>query len=341
MSSFTFEPVTDSEFAKLTKALSPVRVPLEQSPAWGGFDDAVAGRRFMGSYQYLDEDGKFVALASFTLYRQSHRDWIWCKHGPLYATEPNTETVQKMCTTLRQQFASVNLGESTVHPVFIRLNSPTKSRPLTLPFEHTMYDQTVVVDLAQSEDEILAGMSQSGRRGVRSASKTAVRVREVSEDRAEFFSKHCFPILEETGKRDGFGIHPLATYTIFLETMPDNARLYVAEDDGEVLAWAITTEYENQAMYYYGGSSAKARDSFAAYALHWEIIKEMKARGNVSYDFMGIAGKNFEGLKNVTQFKIKFSKNIVDTPFTYDLPLQPLKYALLSLAIKLNRTLKK
>lgn len=341
MSSFTFEPVTDSEFTKLTKALSPVRVPLEQSPVWGRFDDAITGRHFLGSFKYLDEEGRFVALASFTLYRQSHRDWIWCKHGPLYATEPNTETVQKMCTTLTEQFTSVEQDDSLIKPVFIRLNSATKSRPLMLPFEHTMYDQTVVVDLTQSEDEILAGMSQSGRRGVRSAAKTDVTVREVTEDSAEYFKNHCFPILEETGKRDGFGIHPLSTYTSFLETMPDHARLYVAEDGKEVLAWAITTEYETQSMYYYGGSSAKARDSFAAYALHWEIIKEMKARGNVSYDFMGIAGQNFEGLKNVTQFKIKFSKNIINTPFTYDLPLQPLKYKLLSAAIKLNRTLKK
>lgn len=341
MSSFTFEPVTDSEFIKLAKALSPVRVPLEQSPAWGKFDDAITGRHFLGSFKYLDEEGKLIALASFTLYRQSHRDWIWCKHGPLYATEPNTETVQKMCTALAEQFSSIKVADSIVQPVFIRLNSPTKSRPLVLPFEHTMYDQTVVVDLTQSEEEILAGMSQSGRRGVRSAAKTNVQVREITEDSANYFTKHCFPILEETGKRDGFGIHPLSTYTSFLETIPDHARLYAAEDGEEVLAWAITTEYETQSMYYYGGSSAKARDSFAAYALHWEIIKQMKARGNVSYDFMGIAGKNFEGLKNVTQFKIKFSKNIVDTPFTYDLPLQPLKYKLLSAAIKLNRTLKK
>lgn len=329
---FDVTEVDVEEFTRLEKALLPVRVPLEQSPLWGVFDNSVAGREFLGSYAYYSNK-KLIALCSATLYRQKGRDWIWIKHGPLFATVPNTKTVQTMCTTLKKQFVSVN----NTHPTFIRLNIPTKASLLVLPFEHTMYDQTVIVDLRQTEDEIMAGMSQSGRRGVRSAQKSDTKVREITDDKTQFFTEKCYPILKETGQRDGFGIHPLKLYTSMLEVMPDNARLYVAENAKEVLAWAITTEYNQQAMYYYGGSSAKARDSFAAYLLHWQIMLDMKARGNTSYDFMGIAGKNYEGLKNVTQFKIKFSKNIVDIPFTYDLPLQPVKYRLLAHAIKLNR----
>ena len=105
--------------------------------------------------------------------------------------------------------------------------------------------------------------------------------------------------MKETGSRDGFGIHPLSLYTSMLDELGDIARLYVAKNGSNVLAWAITTEYNTQSMYYYGGSSAEARDTFAAYGLHFEIIKDMKSRDNKTYDFMGIAGKNFESLKNV------------------------------------------
>jgi len=336
MNTLAISKLSKSQFAKLEQSILPVVVPLEQSPTWGMFDDAIDNRTFLGSFRYDDEDGKLVAIGSATLYHNKGRDWIWFKHGPLFASVPNSETVQKMCATLKQQFTSVDNSK----PVFIRLTMPTKIGRLKLPYEHTMYDQTVVVDLTLSEGDILAGMSQSGRRGVRSAAKTNVKVCEVTNDITTFFMAKCFPILQETAERDGFGIHPLALYTSLLETLGDCARLYVAGSSDEVLAWAITTEYNDQAMYYYGGSSAKARDSFAAYALHWEIIKDMKSRGNKSYDFMGIAGKNYEGLKNVTQFKIKFSKNIVDVPFTYDLPLRPLRYKTLSGAIKLKRTLK-
>ena len=331
------EEITPSEFMSLQKSLHPAIVPLEQSPIWGKFDNSNPGRIFLGSYKFTDKNGLLLAVGSATLYKQKGRDWIWFKHGPIFASVPNSKVVQKMCSALRNNFSSVD----NIKPVFIRLSIPTKSSSLKLPFEHTMYDQTVIVDLTLSEDEILADMSQSGRRGVRSSAKASVSVEEVVKNRSGYFKQHCYPILKETGARDGFGIHPLSLYTSMLDELGEIARLYVAKNSSEVLAWAITTEYNSQAMYYYGGSSAKARDTFAAYKLHFEIIKAMKSRGNKTYDFMGIAGKNFESLKNVTQFKIKFSKNIVDVPFTYDLPLQPAKYKLLALSIKAKRRLLK
>lgn len=328
--------ISDTEFAKLAKRLAPVKVPLEQSPLWGNFDNHVTGREFLGSFRFDDTEGKLIALGSATLYRQKGRDWIWFKHGPLFASMPNTEVIKQMCSVLKQQFKNMQ----GMRPVFIRLSSPTTVPPLTLPFEHTMYDETVVVELHKPEDEIIAGMSQSGRRSLRKALKNnTISVQEITKKRVEIFAEYCYPILKETGSRDGFGIHPLSLYTSLLESLPTHARLYTATIEDKVQAWAITTEYMNQAMYYYGGSSAKARETDAAYRLHWEIILAMKQRGNLTYDFMGIAGKHYTGLTNVTQFKVKFSKNIISVPITYDLPLQTVKYRLLALAIKAKRRL--
>lgn len=334
---YTITKLSDTEFEVCAKALSPLKAPLEQSPLWGNFDNQVSGREFLGSYRFDDSTGKMIAIGSATLYRQRGRDWIWFKHGPLFASVPNTDVVKKMCASLKKEFSSVQ----NVNPVFIRLSSAAKSSLLRLPFEHTMYDETVVVELDKPEDEILAGMSQSGRRSLRNANKADVTVQEVSTDKVKIFEEKCYPILKETGSRDGFGIHPLSLYKSLLSSLPENSRLYVAEVEGKVEAWAITTEYNTIAMYYYGGSSHKARTTDAAYKLHWDIMMAMKARGNLTYDFMGIAGKHYSGLKNVTQFKIKFSKNIVSIPLTYDLPLQPLKYHALALAVKTKRKLKR
>jgi len=333
---FTYTKLSETEFKKYQEALLPVVVPLEQSPAWGNFNNTVAGREFLGSFSYTNASGKLVALASAILYSDRGRSWIWIKHGPLFAHEPNTDTIKNMCSTLKEQFQTIQ----SIQPLFIRLSMSQGIDKLRPPFEHTMYDETVIVDLENTEDEILAGMSQSGRAGIRKSAKLGVTVREITQDRSAFFAENCYPILRETGARDGFGIHPQTLYTSMLKELKNEARLYVATDKGKVEAWAITTEYNSQSMYYYGGSSAHARNTFAAYALHWEVIKEMRRRGNKTYDFMGIAGKNFEGLKNVTQFKIKFSKNIIKIPFTYDLPLQTLKYNLLSFILRAKRILK-
>ncbi len=329
---FSYRPISDKEFVRIAKALAPVSVPLEQSPIWGTFDNAIDGRKFLGSFRYDDQNGKLIALGSATFYQQKGRSWIWFKHGPLFAQVPNTETVKKMCATLKAQF-----GSHEIKPVFVRLSCATQAPPLRLPYEHTMYDETVVANLAQSEEELFAGMSQSGRQGVRKALKTEVTVREITTDPAKFFAKYCYPILQETGTRDGFGIHPLHLYEHFLNNLDGIARLYVSGIRDDVEAWAITTEYSDTAMYYYGGSSAKARETSAAYLLHWEIMKKMKDRGNKRYDFMGIAGEHYPALRNVTQFKTKFTKNFVKVPVTYDLPLSALRYEALRTLIKLKR----
>ena len=327
---FNYTRLDDSQFEDLKTAIQPVLIPLEQSPIWGGFDDSLPEREFLGSFRY-DEDERLIAIASATLYKQKGRNWIWIKHGPIYATEPNTDTVKKMCSTLKAQFSSVN-GTS---PLFIRLSSPSKVSPLVLPFEHTMYDETVVIDLTKSEDEIMSEMSQGGRQGVRRATKAGVEVKEVTD--TSNFAEQLYPILSETASRSKFGVHPASLYESMLSNLGSNTRLYAAYVKNKPVAWAITTEYNSQALYYYGASNLEARDTYAPYLLHWEIIKAMKDRGNKTYDFMGIAGKNYPSLANVTTFKLKFSKDIVKVRQAYDLPLNPLKYKALSLAIKIKR----
>lgn len=333
---FTFSQLNDADFLTYQKALSPLKVPLEQTIKWGNFNQNIAGREYLGSFRYHDNAGRFVALATAILYHEKGRNWIWIKHGPLFAVIPNTETIKKMCATLRYQFATA----SNTKPLFIRLTLPSGVAPLTLPFEHTMYDETIVIDLKKSEETLFAELSQSGRQGVRKALKASITVQEITKNTSDFFAKKCYPILEETGSRDKFGIHPLTTYTTMLESLPEEAKLFVAGGDEDVQAWAIITEYDGQALYYYGASNAKSRETHAAYALQWEVIKTLKDRSCTTYDLMGIAGKHYPSLANVTKFKTKFSKNIVTLPLTYDLPLQPLRYCIVTSAIKVKRKLK-
>jgi len=332
---FEIEKLDSKTFSRYQKALSPLVVPIEQSLQWGEFDSAIKNRSFLGSFAYKNSDGTFIALASATLYHERGRDWIWIKHGPLFATVPNTDTIKKMCATLKRQFESINSSR----PLFVRISIPNKTGPLRVPFEHTMYDETIILDLEKDESELLADMNQSGRRGIRKAEKLGVAIKEVTKDIVQTFETQCYPILKETGSRDKFGIHPLSLYTNMLRKLPKYTRLYVAKKDNVVVAWALTTEYANKSMYYYGGSNRAAHETSAAYLLHWKIIKAMKLRGNLTYDFMGIAGKHFPSLQNVTQFKLKFSKNITKVTPAFDLPLYSLHYLVLGTMIKLKRRL--
>ena len=221
---FEIQNLDNAAFLRHKKALLPVVVPIEQSPEWGYFNDSISNRKFLGSFAYNDEK-KLIAIASATLYRERGRDWIWIKHGPLFATEPNKEVINKMCSTLQHQFKNI----SNSSPLFIRLSLANKVPSVKLPFEHTMYDETVILNLKKSESELLSDMNQSGRRGIRKATKSNVVVVEVTKNIIQTFESDCYPILKETGDRDGFGIHPLALYTNMLRKLPKHTRLYVAK----------------------------------------------------------------------------------------------------------------
>ncbi|HET8689831.1 MAG TPA: peptidoglycan bridge formation glycyltransferase FemA/FemB family protein, partial [Candidatus Saccharimonadales bacterium] len=94
------------------------------------------------------------------------------------------------------------------------------------------------------------------------------------------------------------------------------------------VTWAIVTSYQKKAIYYYGASDAEARAIMAPYLMHWQIMKDMKAVGDKSYDFLGIGSAKYPGLEGVTQFKLRFGGPVIGYPPVYDLPLNSVKYKL-------------
>lgn len=332
---FTYRKIDGNEFKELEHALKPVRIPIEQSPYWSAFDETV-GRTYLGTFRYDDGD-RLVAIASATLYRQKGRNWIWIKHGPIFASEPNTDVLKKMCSTLKAQFTEVN----GVIPVFIRLNTKHKVGNLRAPFEHTMYDQTIILDLTKSEEQLLSDMSKSGRQGLRYAQRENLVVKEIAAENFSKFERELYPLISETGSRAGFGVHKASVYKNMLESLSPFAHLYAAYVKEEPVAWTIVVQYQDYALYYYAASNELGRTVQAPYILQWEVMKTLKSNGIKQYDLMGIASKNFPELANVTTFKQKFSKEITDVTPTYDLPLQPLKYRALSLAVKLKRSFRR
>src|SRR4051794_13146287 len=103
---YTFQKLAEAEFKKQARTLG-TPLPIEQTPFWGRFDDKQAERQFLGSFSYF-EGNRLIAVASATFYHQKGRNWIWSKHGPIFASVPNSEVIKKMCATLKSQFSSVN-----------------------------------------------------------------------------------------------------------------------------------------------------------------------------------------------------------------------------------------
>lgn len=165
---------------------------------------------------------------------------------------------------------------------------------------------TVALDLALSQDDLLAHMKAKGRYNIRLAEKKWVTLCEAkisSENIEKFYS-----LMRETTQRDGFSWNTQRYYHAFCKILP-GIKLLFAEHEGDLLAAWIFVFQKDVSYYYYGASSNKKRNLMAPYLLQWEAIKRAKDEGSRYYDFLWVAppGSQNDPLSGVTDFKHKFS----------------------------------
>lgn len=151
---------------------------------------------------------------------------------------------------------------------------------------HLQPGRTVKVPLLD-DDELLAGMHQKTRYSVRLAPRKGVVVDLHSgDDRPavdEFYS-----MLQETSKRNEFGIHTADYYHDFMRRFPDNAVLFIARLDGHPAAGLISAVFGTDAIYMYGASDTKFRAVGAAFNLQFRAMQWGREQGATQYDMWGI-----------------------------------------------------
>jgi len=195
--------------------------------------------------------------------------------------------------------------------------------------------RTIIVDLRESEDEILARMRQKCRYNIRLAEKKGVTVH--SWDNLLEFHK----MIKVTGGRDGFGVHSSEYYQRAYQLFhsENKCELLVAEFEGKPLAALMVFAVGNRAWYVYGASNDEERNRMPTYLLQWEAMRWAKTHGCQEYDLWGIPDEtetileaNFEnrqdGLWGVYRFKRGFGGEIKRAEQAYDRVYQPWLYRL-------------
>lgn len=192
--------------------------------------------------------------------------------------------------------------------------------------DQVQFRNTITIDLARSEDELLAAMSQSTRRKVRVAEREGVSVRQGS--------LADLPLLYElyrvTGERDQFLIRPPAYYqaawSAFIEA--GLAQPLIAEVDGQAVAHVILFHFGRTCWYFYGASSNQARDRMPNYLLQWEAMRWAKARGYAVYDLWGAPNlfDEADSMFGVYNFKRGFRGTVTRHIGAWDYAPSPLLY---------------
>jgi len=230
------------------------------------------------------------------------------------------------------------------HAIFLQVEPdlfeplPNEVRTLWLagftPEEHTVQPRrTIIVDLTQDEDQLLAAMKQKTRYNIRLAQRHGVQVL-TSADLEGFYR-----MMQTTAQRDGFALHSAEyyrkAYAIF--EPQGQAVLLEAVLDQQPLAYLMAFLQHERAWYFYGASDDENRNLMPTYLLQWEAMRWAKANGAKTYDLWGIPDEDeaileeqftsrSDGLWGVYRFKRGFGGQVLRSAPAFIRVYKPLLY---------------
>ncbi|MEK9155811.1 MAG: peptidoglycan bridge formation glycyltransferase FemA/FemB family protein [Patescibacteria group bacterium] len=211
-------------------------------------------------------------------------------------------------------------------------------------FEEMQPEHTLILDITQSEEEILAQMKPKGRYNIKVAERSGIEITESTDPKGPELDSF-YTLYESMAKRQRISYRDKKYFEALLEILgkKDYARLYDASVniDGKTttLASAIVGNFDRRVTYLFGGSSNEHRNLMAPYLLHWQIIKDARAQGCTEYDLFGIAPNDDpkHPWAGVTRFKKQFGGREVHLAGNWDLVFRPVEYQSFKIVEKIRR----
>ncbi len=173
-------------------------------------------------------------------------------------------------------------------------------------------------------DELMSAFHSKTRYNIRVALKNGVEVKIEGKESAKIF----YEIMLETGMRDNFVTRPLSYFENMLDSMGENARLYMAYYEGKPIAGTLAIRYGNKVWYLYGASSNAYRNVMPNYLLQLEMIRWAVDTGCDIYDFRGVSGDLTpeNPLYGLYKFKKGFSGELTEFIGEFELVTKPFVY---------------
>jgi len=145
---------------------------------------------------------------------------------------------------------------------------------------------SLILDLKQSDDDILKAMRPQTRYYVRKAQKDGVSIERINSI-TDFYEIH-----HETTLRQKFTSYSLDYYEKYFKNLnAPNSKLtteiFFGIYKGQKIATAIIVYLGKKAFYSDGGSLTSFNKLSAAYLIQWEAILRAKELGCETYDFWG------------------------------------------------------
>ena len=201
-----------------------------------------------------------------------------------------------------------------------------KQRGWRFSASQAQFRNTIHLDLARTDDDLLMAMSANTRRKIRAAHKKEVTIRAAGLDDLSIL----YRLYQVTGQRDSFLIRPFDYYRRAWQTFmrAGLAHAFIAEYQGKAIAQLILFHFGRKCWYFYGASSNEERNRMPNYALQWKAIQWAKSQGYAVYDMWGAPDVFDESdrLWGVYRFKRGFRGQIIRHIGAWDYAPRPLLY---------------
>lgn len=312
-----------------------------QTWEWGEFKRATTGWQPQRiAYQ---RDGEIVAMASVGVRQVGPLRVMYISKGPALRYEDHAllnAVLDHLQALARRQFAvwlkidpdviaATGLPSESDDTPYLpgqAVIQTLSQRGWRFSSDQVQFRNTITLDLTQSEDALLAAMSQNTRRKVRAAEKKGVTIRAATTADLDTL----YRLYQTTGERDQFLIRPAEYYTHEWRYLMEAglAHALIAEAEGQPIAHVILFHFGQKCWYFYGASANEERQRMPNYLLQWEAIKWAKAQGYTVYDFWG-APEVFDesdSMWGVYQFKRGFRGTVTWHMGAWDYAPYPLLY---------------
>ncbi len=211
--------------------------------------------------------------------------------------------------------------------------SGLRNRGWQVSREQIQFRNTMVIDLTQDDDRLLAAMHEKTRYNIRLAARKGVTVREGGRDDLDLL----YAMYRETAQRDGFIIRPPDYYRdawgSFIQA--GLGQPLIAEVEGQPVAALILFCFAQTAYYFYGMSRNIHRDKMPNHLLQWEAMRWAKAHGCTVYDLWGAPDtlEASDPMYGVYRFKQGFGARLVRHIGAWDYPASRPLYWLYTVAM--------
>lgn len=268
-----------------------------QSWSWGDFSERMGEKVFRLGFSEHNSDKeqeqsseKLIGIGLGVFIKAKRGRYLHFRHGPIinWNDQGLAEFVIKTLKTLASQENAwfVRISPLISYETLERCPSLlSQSRPSQM--HNVDSEETWILDLNKTEEELLADMRKNTRYSIRKAEKMGI---EILKTKDPAYIDEFWTIMMDTVKRQKWTFYSREYIENEFKTFTqsDQALLFLAKYQGRFIAGAMFIFDKFQSVYHHSGALTEFRNTPASYLIQWEAIKEAKSRGLPRHNFWGL-----------------------------------------------------